>query len=541
MRRAVAVIVRSGLSTRPAISQPRPTDATAAMPSAIPDSMSNWSSVSVRSPANAWPTRTWQVFSCAGDGGDPSAVGSHAATTPAPSSLPPRPGTTPRTAASAAAARCVFPLVSSRIGTDVTVTTKPKPPSATPVGGNATSGGPGGGPRAEICLNGKCYTSGTVDTLVLGDTGALSQSEVAQIAGLHDVLAAAGGLMLTDNRVTLPSASNPNLQPPTSFTVDGTDISHPRLGLLSNARLTSGRAFTAADDNSYAALVDTDYASSHDIKVGSTTTIGGTKFKVIGLVSQSQASSPPNMYIPLARAQALATDPGTGKSMSGKIDTVYVTASGASDITAVQQEIQHLLPQATVTSSADLASEITGSAASAAKLAGALGTWLAVLVLIAAFAVASLLTMAAVARRVPEFGTLKALGWRSGRIVTQVLGESLTTGILGGLAGVGLGFAGVAIIDKIAPKLSATIPSASGGVRHPADRDRAGRVLLADEPTGNLDEDTRDEIIALLDTLWRERRLTLVLVSHDGSVVRRAQRIGVMSRGRLSIRQDTRA
>jgi putative ABC transport system ATP-binding protein len=67
------------------------------------------------------------------------------------------------------------------------------------------------------------------------------------------------------------------------------------------------------------------------------------------------------------------------------------------------------------------------------------------------------------------------------------------------------------------------------------------RVLLADEPTGNLDEDTRDEIIGLLDTLWRERRLTLVLVSHDSSVVRRAQRIGVMANGRLSIRQDTRA
>ena len=67
------------------------------------------------------------------------------------------------------------------------------------------------------------------------------------------------------------------------------------------------------------------------------------------------------------------------------------------------------------------------------------------------------------------------------------------------------------------------------------------RVLLADEPTGNLDEDTRDEIIGLLDTLWRERRLTLVLVSRDSSVVRRAQRIGVMSGGRLSIRQDPRA
>ena len=70
---------------------------------------------------------------------------------------------------------------------------------------------------------------------------------------------------------------------------------------------------------------------------------------------------------------------------------------------------------------------------------------------------------------------------------------------------------------------------------------KAPKVLLADEPTGNLDEDTRDEIVSLLDTLWRERGLTLVLVSHDSSVVRRAQRIGVMAKGRLSIRQDTRA
>jgi putative ABC transport system permease protein len=169
------------------------------------------------------------------------------------------------------------------------------------------------------------------------------------------------------------------------------------------------------------------------------------------------------MYIPLARAQALATDPATGKPMKGEVNTVYVSAASDADIATVQHEIEHLLPQATVTSSSDLASEITGSAASAAKLAGALGKWLAVLVLIAAFAVASLLTMAAVARRVPEFGTLKALGWRSSRIVSQVLGESVGTGIIGGLAGVGLGFAGVAIIDQVAPKLTDTVPSGGSG------------------------------------------------------------------------------
>ncbi len=61
-------------------------------------------------------------------------------------------------------------------------------------------------------------------------------------------------------------------------------------------------------------------------------------------------------------------------------------------------------------------------------------------------------------------------------------------------------------------------------------------VLLADEPTGNLDEDTRDEIITLLDQLWREHGLTLVMVTHDSTVARRAQRTAIMTSGQLAIR-----
>jgi len=65
------------------------------------------------------------------------------------------------------------------------------------------------------------------------------------------------------------------------------------------------------------------------------------------------------------------------------------------------------------------------------------------------------------------------------------------------------------------------------------------KVVLADEPTGNLDTDTRDDIIALLEHLWRERGLTLVLVTHDTTIARRAQRVGVMNNGHLTIRQDS--
>jgi putative ABC transport system ATP-binding protein len=59
------------------------------------------------------------------------------------------------------------------------------------------------------------------------------------------------------------------------------------------------------------------------------------------------------------------------------------------------------------------------------------------------------------------------------------------------------------------------------------------RVVLADEPTGNLDEDMRDEIIGVLEQLWRERGITLVVVTHDSAVAARAGRRAVIENGRV--------
>jgi putative ABC transport system ATP-binding protein len=61
-------------------------------------------------------------------------------------------------------------------------------------------------------------------------------------------------------------------------------------------------------------------------------------------------------------------------------------------------------------------------------------------------------------------------------------------------------------------------------------------VLLADEPTGNLDEQTRDEIMDLLEAIRRDRGLTLVIVTHDSAVARRAQRRLILRNGTVSER-----
>ena len=63
---------------------------------------------------------------------------------------------------------------------------------------------------------------------------------------------------------------------------------------------------------------------------------------------------------------------------------------------------------------------------------------------------------------------------------------------------------------------------------------RDPRVILADEPTGNLDERTRDEIVGLLEGLWRDRGQTLIVVTHDSWVAGRASRRLWLDAGRLA-------
>ncbi len=365
------------------------------------------------------------------------------------------------------------------VGTDVTVT---KAPTA----GSFTPGSFGFGFRTGTTKRPAAGTKINNSTLSAGGTlASIPASSVTTVSGLNDVAASAGGLTLTNRTIsgTVPAINTSGGSggfgggfgggsggsgggsfranfTTSSFGVDGVDLTAGELGPLSSGKLSAGRTFTTADANSDVAMVDSSYATANKLAVGSTIAIGNssgttTNFKIIGIVSEPAGDNPSDVYIPLAVAQKLA-------NLKNDVNTIYVTASSSSAIPAVQSEIQKALPSYTVTTSSDLASEVTGSLSSASSLANNLGKWLAIAVLVAAFLLASLLTLASVSRRVREFGTLKALGWKSRRIVGQVMGEAVTLGIIGGVIGVGIGLAGAELVSKLSHKLTATVGQTTG-------------------------------------------------------------------------------
>lgn len=239
-------------------------------------------------------------------------------------------------------------------------------------------------------------------------------------------------------------------------TVYGTDVTRPELGPLTSSRITSGRTFESTETNAEVAVVDAAYARQKKLEVGSTVTIKDVTYEVIGIATADSGDAAANLYIPLKQAQTLSGE-------KDKITTIYVKAADSQQLGAVKSAIQKSVPGTTVTTAGDLAKTVSGSLSTAAELATGVGTWLSAVVLVTAFLIAGLLTSSAVSRRVREFGTLKALGWTSGRVTRQVVGEAVVNGLVGGALGIALGLAGAYLVTAVGPVLQAQLGGALSG------------------------------------------------------------------------------
>jgi ABC-type antimicrobial peptide transport system permease subunit len=362
------------------------------------------------------------------------------------------------------------------VGTDITVTETAEPDSGP--GGFQVSGGDDGGFSRDRIVS------------TPGDA-TFPASEAAAIADLDGVSDAAGGLNLsvihvkgklptftpgsdTGGVVTVPPSgqTQPGRLNVTSYSIAGVDVTATDVGPLSSVTIADGRAFTSTDAKAFVAILDQSYAEQRDLAVDDTFKIDGTTFTVVGIAGTTAEGSGSDVYLPLARAQSLAGE-------KGNVNTVYVKATSSSAIATASRAIQRAYPDSTVSTASDLAEQVTGSLSSASDLATKLGSWLSIAALVAAIALASLLTLSAVGRRVRELGTLKALGWRTPRVVGQVMGEAVVQGLVGGALGIGLGTVAAWVVTRVAPELTANVSSAATGGPSVGVGPRAGPIAQA--------------------------------------------------------------
>lgn len=359
------------------------------------------------------------------------------------------------------------------LGTDMTVTK-----AATPTASGSQQ------PRFQFGAHGEGdKTAQSSDRVRVQGFSTLASSTVSEVSGQQGVAAAAGGLNLSVVKVSGTftrgqfqqsgggggyGSRRGGGQPQgevkgggadfgiNQYSVYGTDVTRTGLGPLTSSKITSGRGFTSTETDAKVAVADSAYAKEKNYKVGSTVTIKGTPYSVIGIATADSGDPAANLYIPLEQAQTLAGE-------KDKVTTIYVRATDSQKIDAVKGTIQKNVSGTTVTTSADLAKTVSGSLSTASSLATSVGKWLSIAVLVAAFLVAGLLTSSAVSRRVREFGTLKALGWKSGRVTRQVVGEAIVNGLVGGVLGIALGLAGAYIVTAISPTLQAQLGAGGGG------------------------------------------------------------------------------
>lgn len=244
-------------------------------------------------------------------------------------------------------------------------------------------------------------------------------------------------------------------------TVTGVDQTRSDLAPMTPSQIVQGSYFASGSAGARQAVLSRSYANTNKLRVGSTVKIGGATFDVVGIASSPLGGTASDIYVELATLQKLA-------GYEGQVNVLEVRADSTGRVSSVASSIKASMKGAEVTTAATLAKRVGGSLSDAKNLSAKLGTALEIAGLVAAVLIASLLTLSSVTKRVRELGTLKALGWSSFQVVRQISVESLVQGLLGGLVGVGLGVAAIAVVNAVGWTLKATVAGAASAASGPA-------------------------------------------------------------------------
>ena len=237
--------------------------------------------------------------------------------------------------------------------------------------------------------------------------------------------------------------------------------------------IAEGSFFTQQDMNENANVVVLGQTTAEELDlfspVGETVDIGNIPFTIIGVLNSAGSSSTTNeddlAVIPITTAQSEFL--GTSS-----VSTIYLEASSQSTMGAADSEAtDELLALHGITDPADADFTITSQTTIDDTLTSAdktltilLGGIAAISLLVGGIGVMNIM-LVSVTERIKEIGLRKALGATPRIILRQFLVEASTLGLVGGIAGAGLGIVGAIIIpDFVSNKITISATAAVGSI-----------------------------------------------------------------------------
>ncbi|MCW4006971.1 MAG: FtsX-like permease family protein [Candidatus Bathyarchaeota archaeon] len=205
----------------------------------------------------------------------------------------------------------------------------------------------------------------------------------------------------------------------------GIDPTHTQTNAVLPRDIVEGRFLTQNDGA--AALVDNEYAQLNNLTVGSNVAYMKGKYEIVGLVNVDAANIlKSHIYVNLPVGQKSLPEDSTGL-----VNVALISVDDPRDVDQVSDELAGRWLGATPIAASDLAAKTSEVITIGEETAWYIS--IAVAVVAVLFTVRS--QVSAVSERTREIGILKAIGWSSGDVVSQIFIESALQGVIGGVVG----------------------------------------------------------------------------------------------------------
>ncbi|MGP8022657.1 MAG: ABC transporter permease [Methanobacterium sp.] len=262
--------------------------------------------------------------------------------------------------------------------------------------------------------------------------GTLNESLANDLLNISGVANTAGVLELNANVTGTSNSSSSGFGE--GLLINGIDSNKLSLEGIDSI---NGSFYTNGSSNEL--ILGSTAAKNFNKTVGSTVTLFGSNFTVTGIYQTGNFITDSGGFMSLNTLQNLTSN-------DGKVSDIAVKVADNANVTTVSQAIQNAYPnQLSTTTAADEANRINqglgfiNTASTAISLLA---------IVIGGIGIINVMIMS-VFERTREIGVLKAVGWRSSRILTMILGESIILTLTAAVVGIVVGVIGVNVLLSV--------------------------------------------------------------------------------------------